>query len=142
MSDDYRTQRFCLIAAGALGAIAVALGAFHAHGLEAYLEKTGMAPELVSKRMENCAAGVRYQMYGAITLLATGALSATSRVSLGIPIGFVVGTILFAGSLYGIVFLNKTWLGAVAPLGGGTLIGTWFWLAISAARSFKSESNG
>ena len=131
MIRNIRTQRFCLIAAGLLGAVAVALGAFHAHGLEAYLAETGMAPETVARRLENCEAGVRYQMFGALALLGVGALCSSRPVSMGIPIGFVVGTFLFSGSLYGIVFLGKTWLGAVAPIGGGTLIGTWFWLALS-----------
>lgn len=132
-----KTQRFCLIAAGLLGATAVALGAFHAHGMQTYLEQTGLETDLVMRRMDNCATGVRYQMFSALALLGVAALAATKPTGLLIPIGFVIGTLLFSGSLYGIVFLEKPWLGAVAPFGGGTLILAWLAVAISAISGHK-----
>ncbi len=133
-----RTQRISLAAAGIFGAIAVALGAYHAHGLQTYLEETGLEPEVVTRRMENCEAAVRYQMYGALSLLGVGSLAATRAIRLWIPLGFISGTILFSGALCGIVFLNQRWLGMVAPLGGGTLILTWMCLAVAALRSSEA----
>ena len=139
--ENDKTLRFCLIAAGLLGSSAVALGAFHAHGMRAYLEDTGLEPELVIQRLDNCATGVRYQMYGALALLGVGAVAAVKPTSLLLPGGLVVGTLLFSGSLYGIVFLGKTWLGAVAPIGGAVLILAWLAVAISA-RSGLQPNDG
>jgi uncharacterized membrane protein YgdD (TMEM256/DUF423 family) len=121
------TQRFCLIAAGMLGATAIALGAYHAHGLESFLEHRGLSGDLLERRMDNIESGVRYQMYHALALLGLAALSQESQSRLlgWIATGFILGTILFSGSLYAIVFSGRTWFGMVAPLGGLTLIVSW-----------------
>ena len=121
------TQRFCLVAAGLLGATAVALGAFHAHGLEGLLEGRGLSGELLERRMDNVESGVRYQMFHALALLGLAALAqeTQSRLLAWIGAGFILGTFLFSGSLYAIVFTGQTWFGVVAPLGGLTLIVSW-----------------
>ena len=126
------TQRFCLVAAGLLGATAVALGAFHAHGLEDVLEGRGLSGELIERRMDNVESGVRYQMFHALALLGLAALAqeTQSRLLAWIGVGFILGTFLFSGSLYAIVFTGQTWFGMVAPLGGLTMIVSWAALAL------------
>ena len=121
------TRRFCLVAAGLLGAMAIALGAFHAHGLESWLESCGLSNELIERRMDNVGSGVRYQMFHALALLGLAALMQKSKSRLlgWIAAGFMLGTFLFSGSLYAIVFTGQTWFGMVAPLGGLTLIVSW-----------------
>ncbi len=121
------TQRFCLVAAGLLGAMAIALGAFHAHGLESWLGRYGLPSELLERRMDNVESGVRYQMFHALALLGLAALMRESKSRLlgCIAAGFMLGTFLFSGSLYAIVFSGQTWFGMVAPLGGLTLIVSW-----------------
>ena len=54
------TQRFCLVAAGLLGAMAIALGAFHAHGLESWLGRYGL-PSVFSSRLISHVEMTRFQ---------------------------------------------------------------------------------
>ena len=108
------------------GGLAVALGAFGAHALKARL-----TPDLLA----TFETGVRYQMYHALALLvvaialarvpASGLLNAAGWL-------FVVGTLLFSGSLYVLCFTQKRWLGAVTPFGGLAFIAGWACLALGA----------
>jgi uncharacterized membrane protein YgdD (TMEM256/DUF423 family) len=105
------------------GFIGVALGAFAAHALKARLD----ADHLVSFEI-----GVRYQMYHAFALLAVGwahthwpgaVLSASGWL-------FVIGTVLFSGSLYALSLSGLRWrLGAITPIGGCALLAGWLCLA-------------
>ena len=111
------------------GGLAVALGAFGAHALKARLSPDSLM---------TFETGVRYQMYHALALLAVAA--AVSRVpssSLLSAAGwlFVVGTLLFSGSLYLLCFTQKRWLGAITPFGGLALIAGWVCLALAALGS-------
>ena len=111
---------------GALSAlIAVALGAFAAHGLKARL-----SPELLTV-FETAA---RYQMYHALGLLAVAWACGRWPVPAVIVAGwlFVVGTLIFSGSLYLLSVSGQRWLGAVTPLGGLAFIGGWLALAWAA----------
>ncbi len=107
------------------GGIAVALGAFGAHALKARL-----TPELLN----TFETGVRYQMYHALALLAVTLAVRTSTSGLLNAAGwlFVLGTLLFSGSLYLLCFTNKRWLGAITPLGGLAFIAGWICLALAA----------
>jgi uncharacterized membrane protein YgdD (TMEM256/DUF423 family) len=113
---------------GALSAlIAVAAGAFGAHGLRARL-----TPELLAV----FETGARYQMYHAVGLLA--AAWAASRWPGGL-VGwagwlFVAGTVLFSGSLYALALTGVRWLGAITPLGGVAFLAGWLCLALAARR--------
>lgn len=109
------------------GGLSVALGAFGAHGL-----RSRLAPE----RLETFETAVRYQMYHAFALLATG-LAATVRPQPGIWLvaagwAFTAGTLLFSGSLYLLVATGRRWLGAVTPLGGVAWVTGWICLAVSS----------
>jgi uncharacterized membrane protein YgdD (TMEM256/DUF423 family) len=47
-------------------------------------------------------------------------------------IGFIVGAVLFSGSLYILALFNLSFMGAVAPLGGVVLLAGWFCLGLAA----------
>ena len=100
---------FALGSASAL--VAVAAGAFGAHGLRARL-----TPDLLAV----FETGARYQMYHALALLAVA--WAVTRWPNPWPVRagwlFLVGTLLFSGSLYALALTGVRWLGAVTPLGG------------------------
>jgi uncharacterized membrane protein YgdD (TMEM256/DUF423 family) len=111
-------MRLWLGIAAVNGALAVAAGAFAAHGLRAHL-----APDMLAV----WETGARYHMYHA---LAMGlAALAGSRWS---PLLFLAGIVLFSGSLYGLALSGPGWLGPVTPLGGALLIAGWVCLAISS----------
>jgi uncharacterized membrane protein YgdD (TMEM256/DUF423 family) len=108
------------------GGMAVALGAFGAHALKARL-----TPDLLT----TFETGVRYQMYHALAMLAVAlAMTRAATTSLLNVAGwlFVVGTLLFSGSLYLLCLANKRWLGAITPFGGLAFIAGWVCLALAA----------
>jgi uncharacterized membrane protein YgdD (TMEM256/DUF423 family) len=108
--------------------IAVAAGAFGAHAL-----KNRLAPDLLAV----FEVGARYQMYHALALLAcayaVGRWPGASTTAAGWL--FVVGTVVFSGSLYALSLTGARWLGAITPLGGLALLAGWACLAAAAMRS-------
>ena len=109
-----------LVASGAaLGGLAVILGAFAAHGL-----KSKLAPSM----LEVFHTGVEYQFYHALALLAAGILG--SRWA---GICFLIGIVLFSGSLYAMSALNAP-LGIVTPIGGLFFIAGWILLLIKVIK--------
>lgn len=115
---------FLLIAALS-GLIAVALGAFGAHGLKGYL-----APYL----MDVYQTGVQYQFYHTLALLAVAvlALREPGRALSVAGWCFSLGIVLFSGSLYLLALSGTHWLGAVTPIGGLAFLVGWAALAYSA----------
>jgi|SRR5690625_189033 len=105
------------------GFLAVALGAFGAHGLEGRISQNALG---------TWEKAVNYQMFHTMALLVTGLLMAkiTSGGMMWAGWMFFVGIILFSGSLYvysttGIrTFAMITPLGGVAFLIGWVLLGT------------------
>lgn len=115
-----------LMNAGFFGFTGVLLGALGAHFLPGYLESSGMPPELIPKRLDQFEIGVRYHLVHAVATFALAGLSGLSRRAQQTIAGlFTVGTLLFSGSLYLLVFLNKPWLGAITPLGGTVWFVAW-----------------
>lgn len=118
-----------LRAGAILGALAVAAGAFGAHALRDRLS----APMLAI--FETAA---RYQVYHALALVAVGLLAAGKGSSRGVTdiAGgcFLAGTLVFAGTLYGLALGGPRWLGAITPIGGTALIVGWIALAVAARR--------
>jgi uncharacterized membrane protein YgdD (TMEM256/DUF423 family) len=112
---------------GALfGALAVALGAFGAHGLKSRLS---------AARLENYETAARYQMYHALALLAAhfaGRQWPASALPALAGWLFVAGTLLFCGSLYLMALSDERRWGAVTPLGGLAFIAGWVCLGLSA----------
>jgi uncharacterized membrane protein YgdD (TMEM256/DUF423 family) len=110
------------------GAVAVALGAFGAHGL-----KARVPPEDVAI-FETAA---RYHLIHALAILA--AAWAVDRFP-GVAAQaagwlFAWGIVLFSGSLYALVLTGTRGLGAITPVGGLLLIGGWAALAAAALRA-------
>ena len=117
---------FSLGASSAL--LSVAAGAFGAHAL-----RTRLSPEDLAI-FETAA---RYQMYHALGLVAVA--WAVSRWPGGVAHWagwlFVIGTVLFSGSLYALALTGARWLGAITPLGGVAFLAGWLCLILSARRS-------
>lgn len=116
------------MAGAASGFVAVALGAFGAHGLRARV-----TPDLLAVWKT----AVEYQFYHALALLLLGVLA---RQSPPLPVAgpgwcFVAGTLLFSGSLYGLTLSGVRALGAITPIGGVLLLAGWVWLAYGVWRS-------
>lgn len=123
-------QKIYLLIGTVLAGLAVALGAFGAHGL-----KKIVSPENVATYQT----GVQYQMYHALALIVVGILSeriANHYLSYA-GVMFVAGIVLFSGSLYLIVSfyaMNKTVptaIGILTPIGGLFFILGWISLLIS-----------
>jgi uncharacterized membrane protein YgdD (TMEM256/DUF423 family) len=109
--------------AAVLAGLAVALGAFGAHGLE-----TRVSPD----RVDTFNTGVQYQMYHALALLATAGLLTAGAPATPVfwaGISFLVGIVFFSGSLYTLVLTDTPVLGAVAPIGGIAFMVGWGLLA-------------
>ena len=120
--------------AGALtGAIAVSLGAFGAHAL-----KQIVPPDTVSTFQT----GVQYQMYHSLALLATGIIYERYPVKFikWAGICFILGIVLFSGSLYFLTLLKATatvglqGVGIITPFGGLFFIAAWLFLLFGIAR--------
>jgi uncharacterized membrane protein YgdD (TMEM256/DUF423 family) len=117
-------NKFFLITGSVLGLLGVAIGAFGAHALKAMLEAAG--------RADTFETGVRYMFYHAIALVLVGILS---KEFPGNTINwsgnaFLLGTLIFSGSLFLICFTGINVFGAVAPIGGTLLVIGWallFW---------------
>lgn len=129
-------RRLFLFLGGLFGGLGVILGAFGAHTLKARL-----TPELLA----TFETGVRYQIYHALALLAV-ALLYGSRSAKGLMIVsgwlFVVGTLLFSGSLYVLVLGGVRWLGAITPVGGTAFIIGWFCLAVAGLWGHEKNKEG
>ncbi len=122
-----------IIIASILGALAVALGAFGAHGLKNY------ATPAILNTFETA---VKYQFYHVFALSITGILYAYFPSALLVTTGklFIAGMTIFSGSLYLLTFFSVLgqnqfkWLGAITPIGGLLLIAAWILMGISLLR--------
>lgn len=119
------------LSAGALwGGLSVALGAFGAHALRASLEAAG--------RFDTFETAARYQMYHALALLAVGLLMRqgfdAARALTWAGWGFLLGSLIFSGSLYLLCFTGARWWGAVAPIGGTLMLLGWVALLVAVLR--------
>lgn len=121
------SPRIWLVVGAISAGVAVAAGAFGAHALRSRLSPTDLA---------TFETGARYQMYHALALLAVGlvALRAPSAAATAAGWCFVIGTMLFSGSLYLLTLTGPRWLGAITPLGGVAFLAGWGALAMAALR--------
>jgi uncharacterized membrane protein YgdD (TMEM256/DUF423 family) len=129
-------QRYFAVLGALLAAAGVLLGAYHAHGLESWLVNTGLTPEELSRRMGNAEVAIRYQMYHALALLTLGCLPANNAPRLAFAAGTLLclGTLLFSGGLYVIVFAGTAIHWAIVPSGGLLLIVAWLVVAAVVAQ--------
>lgn len=107
--------------------LAVGGGAFGAHALRAQLSPESLAI------FETAA---RYQMYHAFGLLAVAWAASRWPGSWAHRAGwlFMIGTVLFSGSLYALALTGVRWLGAVTPLGGVAFLAGWLCLILAVTR--------
>ncbi len=112
-----------LIVVGAVSmAVGVALGAFGAHALRDVLG---------AKQLEWWHTAQEYMVWHALGLVLIGMLESSRRRMTVIGWLFVVGTLVFSGSLFAMSLGGPTWLGAVTPIGGASFIVGWVLLAVS-----------
>jgi uncharacterized membrane protein YgdD (TMEM256/DUF423 family) len=126
-------QRFLLLACAANGFLAVALGAFGAHGLK---NRLADLPD-VARRLGWWETASHYHLLHALALgllaLAVEHLSASWLGRAGVAM--LVGIVLFSGSLYAMALSGVTALGAVTPLGGLGFLAGWLLFGIGAWRA-------
>ena len=110
-----------------LGLLGVVAGAAGTHALRGSLDAGGL---------DTFETAVRFQMYHAFALLFTGLLADRLHSRWMDASGwlFVVGVLVFSGSLYGLALSGIGVLGAIAPLGGLSLILAWAALAVAVLR--------
>jgi len=106
-----------------MGAVAVAAGAFGAHGLEG---------RVTAPRLEVWATGARYLMWHSLALLALILNQQDLFPWRWTLRAWSLGSCIFGGSLFALVLTDIGWLGAITPLGGGLLILGWLSLAWQA----------
>lgn len=121
-------MRLFFVLGAAFAGLAVVLGAFGAHALRGTLSPDDLATFEI---------GVRYQMYHALGLLAVAGATTQWQSSAVTAAGwaFVVGIVVFSGSLYTLVLSGQRWLGAVTPVGGVAFIVGWALLVWAALRA-------
>jgi uncharacterized membrane protein YgdD (TMEM256/DUF423 family) len=110
-----------------LGFLAVAIGAFGAHGLKARLDSLGTAATFQT--------GVQYHMYHALAILAVGVMTGPLKPGTAGSVAgwaFLAGVVLFSGSLYVLAVTGQKWLGMIAPFGGVAMMAGWVALAVAA----------
>jgi len=109
-------------------AIGVGCGAFGAHGLR----------DIISTQdMQIWEKAVFYQLIhslAALMLLVTPHTICDEQKSTRCSALFLIGTLIFSGSLYTLVLTNMRWLGAITPLGGTCFIVSWILVAMGAYR--------
>ncbi len=118
-----RSAGGCVVGAAIAGASAVAAGAFGAHGLREGLDESARA---------RWRTAVDYHAWHAFALLATGIL-ARSRSSLALrsaAVAFVLGTVVFSGSLYALALGAPRVIGTMTPIGGLAFVAGWIALAV------------
>jgi len=113
------TSRTTFRISAALGFLAVALGAFGAHGLEKLL--TG------NDRIDTWETAVLYHFVHALMMCVVAGREPLPR---GPWLSFFAGVVIFSGSLYVLSLTNFRWLGAITPLGGVAFLIGWLWLVI------------
>ena len=114
-----RTAKLFLASGCIAALLAVAIGAFGAHGLKARI-----APEL----MPVYKTGVEYHFYHALGLILVGLAAFHLPHSAYLQAAgwaMLAGIVLFSGSLYALSLTGLLWLGAITPLGGAAFIAAW-----------------
>ena len=119
--------RRTLAIAGALIALATALGAFGAHALKGQL-----SPD----RLQVYETAVRYHFLHCLGLLAIGVLlrSMDGELLRWSALLVLIGVILFSGSLYLLTFGAPRFVGAITPIGGLALIAGWVLFTVTVLR--------
>ncbi len=124
--SPYVTPRTAATLGALFAGLAVAAGAFGAHLLRSRLEPHDL---------EIFETAARYQMYHGLALFAAAWLLDRGLAQAGVAAwGFTVGTLVFSGSLYLMVFTGHRWLGAITPIGGVAMLVGWGALLFAARK--------
>lgn len=123
--DILTSQKLFFIIGSLFGFLAVAAGAFGSH-----LLKQKLSPDM----LVIFEVGVRYQMYHALALIAVAFAYLLFQSSLLNIAGwsFIVGIVLFSGSLYTLALTGIRSFGAITPFGGVLYLIGWLCLALTA----------
>ena len=123
-------NRGFVVAGAGFAMLAVMMGAFAAHGLKQVLNTNAL--DLVDT-------AARYQMYHAIALVIVGIVSTIPQFSRPwlklAAVAFILGIILFSGSLYILALSGIKWMGAITPIGGIAFISGWCSLIVAALKN-------
>jgi len=114
--------------------LAVAFGAFGAHGLKAIL-----SPDMLAIYKT----AVTYQMWHALGLAIIAFLyqqNLNSRLLHYAGWFMFSGIVLFSGSLYALSLSGLKWLGAITPLGGVCFLAAWLLLIIFSFNTYKNDA--
>jgi uncharacterized membrane protein YgdD (TMEM256/DUF423 family) len=122
------TRRVWTTLAAVSGLIAVAAGAFAAHGMH-----DAVGQELLRT-------GSTYEMMHALATMACAALAATAMPRARFaPALFLAGSLLFSGSLYALAFGAPRIVGVITPIGGLCFLAGWAVLAWAATTARETE---
>jgi uncharacterized membrane protein YgdD (TMEM256/DUF423 family) len=134
LKNNSHMERLFFMIGSLSGFLGVALGAFAAHALK------GRADAVMLASFE---VGVRYQMYHSFALLAVGLAHTRWPGAVLTASGwlFVIGTVLFSGSLYALSITGAPWLVAFTPIGGCALLAGWLCLAWAVFRPLGKMKN-
>lgn len=111
------------------GFLAVAIGAFGAHGLK---------QKITEEMMAVYQTGVQYHFYHTLALLGVGILLQQFPQSAAFKLSgwmLLAGMLLFSGSLYLLALTGTRWLGAITPIGGLAFLIAWATLAVGVYQS-------
>jgi uncharacterized membrane protein YgdD (TMEM256/DUF423 family) len=127
-----------------LGGLAVAFGAFAAHGLDDYFAKkyrdfppktaAGFEVPASWKYLQDFKTGAEYQMYHALALVGVGLAAARTAKRRALDLAgwcFLGGILLFSGSLYALTLTGDKYWAFVTPFGGVLFLIGWAALAFA-----------
>lgn len=117
------TDKIASRVAALMGFLAVALGAFGAHGLKAVLA-----------RHDTVAIWEKAVFYHFVHAVMLFVLAQRRPVPGGPWLSFFGGILFFSGSLYLLALTNVRWLGAITPFGGVSFLVGWLWLMLAAGK--------
>lgn len=115
-------NKFFILSGAVVGLLGVAIGAFGAHALKSFLE--------ASQRTDTFETGVKYMFYHGLALILVGILQKEYPVAAVTNAGwaFLIGIVIFSGSLFLLCATGVKVLGAITPIGGVSMIVGWFLL--------------
>ncbi len=130
--------RIFIVLSGLLGFVAVALGAFGAHGLRSRLESLPDG----AKRLEWWNTAAHYNLTHALAIALAAWFVHRGRGVPGTIAGwsFTAGVALFSGSLYAMTLTGETKLGAITPFGGLLLLVGWAAVIVAGLRLGADDS--
>jgi uncharacterized membrane protein YgdD (TMEM256/DUF423 family) len=122
------THKYSIAVACGILFLAVALGAFGAHGLKSTFEAQPRLGEIYHT-------AVHYQMIHGLAILFAGMWAEQHQQKCKSALVFLFGCVVFSGSLYAIVATGMNIFGAITPVGGLAFLVGWLMLAREVLKS-------